>query len=313
MTEKKAIATRDSYGKALKELGDINPRVVVLDADLSGSTKSGVFAKAHPERFFNCGIAESNMMSIAAGLAASGLIPFASTFAMFAAGRPYEQIRNSIGYPHLNVKIVASHGGVSVGEDGASHQCNEDFALMREIPGMTVICPADDVETRAAVKAIAEHDGPVFMRTGRSAVPVVLPEDYHFEIGKAVILREGTDVTIAAVGLCVGAALEAADKLAEEGISAEVINVSTIKPLDEEKILQSVKKTGRIVTAEEHSIIGGLGSAVAECLCENYPAPLFRIGIRDVFGQSGTMKELLHLYKLDGEGIFEQVKTFLNK
>lgn len=313
MTEKKAIATRDSYGKALKELGDINPRVVVLDADLSGSTKSGVFAKAHPERFFNCGIAESNMMSIAAGLAASGLIPFASTFAMFAAGRPYEQIRNSIGYPHLNVKIVASHGGVSVGEDGASHQCNEDFALMREIPGMTVICPADDVETRAAVKAIAEHDGPVFMRTGRSAVPVVLPEDYHFEIGKAVILREGTDVTIAAVGLCVGAALEAADKLAEEGISAEVINVSTIKPLDEETILQSVKKTGRIVTAEEHSIIGGLGSAVAECLCENYPAPLFRIGIRDVFGQSGTMKELLHLYKLDGEGIFEQVKTFLNK
>ena len=313
MTEKKAIATRDSYGKALKELGDINPRVVVLDADLSGSTKSGVFAKAHPERFFNCGIAESNMMSIAAGLAASGLIPFASTFAMFAAGRPYEQIRNSIGYPHLNVKIVASHGGVSVGEDGASHQCNEDFALMREIPGMTVICPADDVETRAAVKAIAEYDGPVFMRTGRSAVPVVLPEDYHFEIGKAVILREGTDVTIAAVGLCVGAALEAADKLAEEGISAEVINVSTIKPLDEEKILQSVKKTGRIVTAEEHSIIGGLGSAVAECLCENYPAPLFRIGIRDVFGQSGTMKELLHLYKLDGEGIFEQVKTFLNK
>lgn len=313
MTEKKAIATRDSYGKALKELGDINPRVVVLDADLSGSTKSGVFAKAHPERFFNCGIAESNMMSIAAGLAASGLIPFASSFAMFAAGRPYEQIRNSIGYPHLNVKIVASHGGVSVGEDGASHQCNEDFALMREIPGMTVICPADDVETRAAVKAIAEYDGPVFMRTGRSAVPVVLPEDYHFEIGKAVILREGTDVTIAAVGLCVGAALEAADKLAEEGISAEVINVSTIKPLDEEKILQSVKKTGRIVTAEEHSIIGGLGSAVAECLCENYPAPLFRIGIRDVFGQSGTMKELLHLYKLDGEGIFEQVKTFLNK
>ncbi len=313
MTEKKAIATRDSYGKALKELGDINPKVVVLDADLSGSTKSGVFAKAHPERFFNCGIAEANMMSIAAGLAASGLIPFASTFAMFAAGRPYEQIRNSIGYPHLNVKIVASHGGVSVGEDGASHQCNEDFALMREIPGMTVICPADDVETRAAVKAIAEYDGPVFMRTGRSAVPVVLPEDYHFEIGKAVILREGTDVTIAAVGLCVGAALEAADKLAEEGISAEVINVSTIKPLDEEKILQSVKKTGRIVTAEEHSIIGGLGSAVAECLCENYPAPLFRIGIRDVFGQSGTMKELLHLYKLDGEGIFEQVKTFLNK
>ncbi len=313
MTEKKAIATRDSYGKALKELGDINPRVVVLDADLSGSTKSGVFAKAHPERFFNCGIAESNMMSIAAGLAASGLIPFASSFAMFAAGRPYEQIRNSIGYPHLNVKIVASHGGVSVGEDGASHQCNEDFALMREIPGMTVICPADDVETRAAVKAIAEYDGPVFMRTGRSPVPVVLPEDYHFEIGKAVILREGTDVTIAAVGLCVGAALEAADKLAEEGISAEVINVSTIKPLDEEKILQSVKKTGRIVTAEEHSIIGGLGSAVAECLCENYPAPLFRIGIRDVFGQSGTMKELLHLYKLDGEGIFEQVKTFLNK
>ncbi len=313
MIEKKAIATRDSYGKALKELGDINPRVVVLDADLSGSTKSGVFAKAHSERFFNCGIAESNMMSIAAGLAASGLIPFASTFAMFAAGRPYEQIRNSIGYPHLNVKIVASHGGVSVGEDGASHQCNEDFALMREIPGMTVICPADDVETRAAVKAIAEYDGPVFMRTGRSAVPVVLPEDYHFEIGKAVILREGTDVTIAAVGLCVGAALEAADKLAEEGISAEVINVSTIKPLDEEKILQSVKKTGRIVTAEEHSIIGGLGSAVAECLCENYPAPLFRIGIRDVFGQSGTMKELLHLYKLDGEGIFEQVKTFLNK
>lgn len=313
MSDVKKIATRESYGNALKELGATNENIVVLDADLANATKTEIFKKAYPNRFFDCGIAEGNMMGIAAGLSTTGLIPFASTFAMFAAGRGYEQIRNSIGYPHLNVKIAATHGGISVGEDGASHQCLEDLALMRTIPGMVVMCPSDDVEARACVKAAVDYVGPVYMRFGRSATPVINPEDYHFEIGKGHVLKEGKDVTIIANGLCVSSALEAAELLKNDGIDAEVINICTIKPLDEELVVQSAKKTGKVVTAEEHSIIGGLGGAVAECLSEKCPTPMYRIGIRDRFGESGPAAELIHKYQLDGEGIYKQVKDFLNK
>ena len=306
-------ATRDAYGKALVELGDINDKVVVLDADLAAATKTGMFKKAHPEKFFDCGIAESNMMGVAAGLAASGYTVFASTFAMFAAGRAYEQVRNSIAYPHLNVKIGATHAGISVGEDGASHQCCEDIALMRAIPGMTVINPADDVEARAAVLAAAEYEGPVYMRFGRLAVPRIFDEDYKFEWGKAVVLNEGTDVTICATGLMVNEAIEAQKILAEQGISAEIINVHTIKPLDAETILKSAAKTGAIVTAEEHSVIGGLGSAVAEAVCENpNPVPVVKLGVNDVFGKSGPAVELLHIYGLDAQNIVEKAKQAIS-
>ncbi|MBQ2973714.1 MAG: transketolase family protein [Clostridia bacterium] len=306
-------ATRDAYGKALVELGDINDKVVVLDADLAAATKTGMFKKAHPDKFFDCGIAESNMMGIAAGLAASGYTVFASTFAMFAAGRAYEQVRNSIAYPHLNVKIGATHAGISVGEDGASHQCCEDIALMRAIPGMTIINPADDVEARAAVLAAAEYEGPVYMRFGRLAVPRIFDEDYKFEWGKAVVLNEGTDVTICATGLMVNEAIEAQKILAEQGISAEVINVHTIKPLDAETILKSAAKTGAIVTAEEHSVIGGLGSAVAEAVCENAnPVPVVKLGVNDVFGKSGPAVELLHIYGLDAQNIVEKAKQAIS-
>lgn len=313
MSDVKKIATRESYGNALKELGATNPNIVVLDADLAGATKTDIFKKAYPDRFFDCGIAEGNMMGIAAGLSTTGLVPFASTFAMFAAGRGYEQIRNSVGYPHLNVKIAATHGGISVGEDGASHQCLEDLALMRVIPGMVVMCPSDDVEARACVKAAAEYVGPVYMRFGRSATPVINPEDYHFEIGKGHVLREGKDVSIIANGLCVASALEAAELLKNDGIDAEVINICTIKPLDEELVVASAKKTGKVVTAEEHSIIGGLGGAVAESLSEKCPTQMLRIGVRDRFGESGPANELIHKYELDGEGIYKQVKAFLTK
>ena len=294
MSEIKKIATRESYGNALAELGAQHENIVVLDADLAGATKTSVFKKAFPERHFDCGIAEANMMDIAAGLATTGLVPFASTFAMFAAGRAYEQVRNSIGYPHLNVKICATHAGISVGEDGATHQCNEDLALMRLIPGMTVICPSDDVEARAAVKAAYEMDGPVYLRFGRLAVPVInTGDDYKFEIGKGIVLREGTDLTIVATGLCVNSALEAAAKLAEEGVSAEVINIHTIKPLDAGLICASAKKTGKVVTVEEHSVIGGLGGAVCEALAGCNPVPVLRIGVQDTFGESGPAVKLL--------------------
>ncbi len=312
MSEVKKVATRESYGNALKELGAENPNVLVLDADLAGATKTGVFKKAYPDRFFDCGIAEGNMVGIAAGLATTGKIPFCSTFAMFAAGRAFEQVRNSVGYPHLNVKIAATHAGISVGEDGATHQCNEDIALMRTIPGMVVLNPADDVEARAAVKAAAEYEGPVYLRFGRLAVPVFNDEaNYKFEIGKGILLREGTDLTIVATGLCVNSALEAAEKLAAEGISAEVINIHTIKPLDEEIILESAKKTGKVVTAEEHSVIGGLGSAVCDVLSEKLPTPVKKIGVYDVFGESGPAVKLLEKYKLDGAGVYEQIKDWL--
>ncbi|MCI9174945.1 MAG: transketolase family protein [Lachnospiraceae bacterium] len=312
MPEVKKLATREGYGKALVELGRKHDNLVVLDADLAEATRTGVFQKEFPDRHIDCGIAESNMMGIAAGLATTGKVPFASSFAMFAVGRAFEQIRNSIGYPHLNVKIGASHAGISVGEDGASHQCNEDIALMRTIPGMTIINPSDAVEAEAAVLAAYELDGPVYLRFGRFAVPVINDHpDYKYEIGKGILLREGTDVTIAATGLCVAASLEAADKLAADGISAEVINIHTIKPLDEEIILNSAKKTGRVVTAEEHSVVGGLGSAVCDCLCEHAPAPVCKIGIYDAFGESGPAAELLVKYGLDGQGIYEKVKGFV--
>ena len=286
MSEVKKIATRESYGKALIELGKADKNVVVLDADLAGATKTDMFKKEFPDRHIDCGIAESNMMGIAAGLAATGKIPFASTFAMFAAGRAYEQIRNSIGYPHLNVKIGATHAGISVGEDGATHQCNEDIALMRTIPGMVVINPADDVEARAAVKAAYAHKGPVYMRFGRLAVPVINDEEnYHFELGKGIVLKEGKDLTIVATGLCVCEALEAAKKLEADGIDAEVINIHTIKPLDEALVTASAVKTGKVVTVEEHSVIGGLGSAVADTLSMNAPTKLLKIGVQDVYGE----------------------------
>ncbi len=311
MSDVKKIATRESYGKALAELGAEYPNLVVLDADLAGATKTGVFKKAFPDRFYDCGIAEGNMMTIAAGLSTTGLIPFASTFAMFAAGRAFEQVRNSIGYPHLNVKIGATHAGISVGEDGASHQCLEDLALMRTIPGMVVMCPADDIEARAAVKAALDYEGPVYLRFGRAAVPVINDEDYKFEIGKGKLFREGSDVTVLANGICVSAAIEAAEMLKADGIDAEVINICTIKPLDEDLILASAKKTGKVVTAEEHSIIGGLGGAVAELLSEKLPTPLCRIGVRDRFGESGPAAELIHKYELDAEGIAKQIKAFM--
>ena len=312
MAEIKKIATRVSYGEALVELGRAHEDLVVLDADLAAATKTGLFQKEFPERHLDCGIAECNMTGIAAGIAATGKVPFVSSFAMFAAGRAFEQVRNSIGYPHLNVKIGATHAGISVGEDGATHQCNEDIALMRTIPGMTIINPADDVEARAAVRAAYEMDGPVYLRFGRLAVPVINDEaDYKFEVGKGVLLREGTDVTIVATGLCVAASLEAAEKLASEGIHAEVINIHTIKPLDEELILRSAGKTGKVVTVEEHSVIGGLGSAVCDCLCEKAPAPVCKIGINDVFGESGPAVKLLEKYGLDGQGIYEKVKKFV--
>ena len=312
MSEVKKIATRESYGNALVELGKLHDDVVVLDADLAGATKTGTFKKAFPERHIDVGIAECDLMGIAAGLAATGKVPFASSFAMFAAGRAYEIVRNSIGYPHLNVKIGATHAGISVGEDGATHQCNEDIALMRTIPGMTVIVPADDVEAKAAVFAAYEHDGPVYLRFGRAAVPVINDNpDYKFEIGKGVVLREGTDVTIAATGLCVSGALEAAEKLAADGISAEVINFHTIKPLDKELLVASAKKTGKVVTAEEHSVIGGLGGAVCEALSELAPTPVLRIGVQDVFGESGPAGQLIAKYGLDGAGIYEKVSAWM--
>ena len=314
MPEVKKIATRDSYGNALVELGKDHDNLVVLDADLAAATKTGVFKKEFPDRHIDCGIAECNMMGIAAGVAATGKVPFVSSFAMFAAGRAFEQVRNSVGYPHLNVKIGATHAGISVGEDGATHQCNEDIALMRTIPGMTVINPSDDVEAKAAVKAAYEMEGPVYLRFGRLAVPVINDgADYKFEVGKGVLLKEGNDVTIVATGLCVGAALEAAEKLAADGISAEVINIHTIKPLDEEMILNSVKKTGKVVTAEEHSVIGGLGSAVCDCLSEKMPAPVCKIGVNDVYGESGPAVKLLEKYGLDAQGIYEKVKAFATK
>ena len=311
MSDVKKIATRESYGNALAELGAEHKDVVVLDADLAAATKTGVFKKAFPERFIDCGIAESNMMGVAAGLAAAGLVPFASSFAMFAAGRAFEQVRNSIGYPHLNVKIGATHAGISVGEDGATHQCNEDIALMRTIPGMVVISPADDVEAKAAVKAAYEHQGPVYLRFGRLAVPVINDRpDYKFELGKGVVLREGKDLTIIATGLPVSSCLEAAEKLAADGIDAKVINIHTIKPLDEELVVAAAKETGKVVTVEEHSVIGGLGSAVCDVLAEKAPTKVMKIGINDTFGESGPAVELLKKYGLDTDSIYEKIKEF---
>ncbi len=310
--ENKKIATRESYGKALVELGKKHEDLVVLDADLAEATKTGIFKEAFPERHIDCGIAECNMVGIAAGLATTGKVPFASSFAMFAAGRAFEQVRNSVGYPHLNVKIAATHAGISVGEDGATHQCNEDIALMRTIPGMVVINPSDDVEARAAVEAAYEHEGPVYLRFGRLAVPVIndIP-DYKFEIGKGVVLRDGKDLTIVATGLCVSEALGAAEALAAEGIDAAVINIHTIKPIDEELLCEYARKTGKVVTVEEHSIIGGLGGAVCEALSEKCPVPVKRIGIRDCFGESGPAAELIHKYGIDAEGITAQIKEWL--
>ena len=312
MSEVKKIATRESYGHALVELGKEHEEVVVLDADLAEATKTGIFKKEFPERHIDCGIAECNMMGIAAGLAATGKVPFASSFAMFAAGRAFEQIRNSIGYPHLNVKIGATHAGISVGEDGATHQCNEDIALMRTIPGMVVINPSDDVEARAAVKAAYEHQGPVYLRFGRLAVPVINDRpDYKFEIGKGVVLKEGTDLTIVATGLCVNESLMAAAKLEEEGVHAQVINIHTIKPIDADLIAEAAKKTGKIVTVEEHSVIGGLGSAVCDVLCEREPVKVLKIGMNDVFGESGPAVKLLEKYGLDAAGIYAKIKAWL--
>lgn len=308
MSEIIKTATRDAYGKTLVELGDTDKKIIVLDADLAAATKTGMFKKAHPEKFVDCGIAEGNMMGVAAGLAASGYTVFASSFAMFAAGRAFEQVRNSIGYPHLNVKIGATHAGISVGEDGASHQCCEDIGLMRTIPEMVILNPADDIEARACVLAAAEHDGPVYMRFGRLAVPRVFDENYKFEIGKGNILKEGTDVTVIATGLMVNEALMAAEKLADEGISARVVNMATIKPIDRDIIIDSAKKTGVIVTAEEHNIIGGLGSAVAEVVCETVPVPVLRVGVNDVFGKSGPAVELLHQFGLDADNIAVKAK-----
>lgn len=312
MSEVKKIATRESYGNALVELGREHDDLIVLDADLAGATKTGVFKKEFPDRHIDCGIAEANMTGIAAGLATCGKVPFVSSFAMFAAGRAFEQVRNSVGYPHLNVKIGATHAGISVGEDGATHQCNEDLALMRTIPGMVVINPCDDVEARAAVKAAYEYVGPVYMRFGRLAIPVINdPKTYRFEIGKGIVLREGRDVTIVATGLCVSQALEAAAGLEADGIQAEVINIHTIKPLDEELVLASAQKTGKVVTVEEHSVIGGLGSAVCDLLSEKAPTRVLKIGINDVFGESGPAKELIAKYGLDAEGIRRKVKDFV--
>lgn len=310
--ETKKIATRESYGNALAELGAKYPDVVVLDADLAAATKTGIFKKAFPDRHIDCGIAECNMMGIAAGLAATGKIPFASSFAMFAAGRAFEQVRNAVGYPKLNVKIGATHAGISVGEDGATHQCNEDIALMRTIPGMVVINPADDVEAKAAVEAAIKHQGPVYLRFGRLAVPVLNdPSDYKFELGKGVVLREGKDITLVATGLCVSETLEAAEQLAKDGIDAKVINIHTIKPIDEDLIVASAKETGKVVTIEEHSIIGGLGSAVCDVLSAKAPTKVLKIGIEDTYGESGPAVELIKKYGLDSEGIYKKVKSFV--
>lgn len=313
MTETKKIATRDSYGNALKELGETANNLVVLDADLAGATKTGIFQNAYPDRHFDFGIAEANMINAAAGLSTMGLVPFASTFAMFAAGRAYEQVRNTIGYPHLNVKIGATHGGISVGEDGASHQCCEDFALMRTIPGMTVMCPSDDIEARAMVKAAYEFEGPVYMRFGRAATPVFHEENYQFQIGKGEILKNGTDIAIIATGIMVPEAIDAAKTLAVEGISALLINMPTIKPLDEALVLEAAKTCGKIITVEEHSIIGGLGEAVSSLLSEILPTPVKRIGVNDEFGHSGPAAELLKSFGLCSEHIVEEVRKMFKK
>lgn len=312
MSDIKKIATRESYGNALVELGKEYDDFVVLDADLAGATKTGTFKKAFPERHIDCGIAEGNMMSVAAGIATTGRKVFASSFAMFAAGRAFEQVRNSIAYPHLNVKIGATHGGISVGEDGATHQCLEDIALMRVLPGMTVINPADDVEAKAAVRAAYLHDGPVYMRFGRMAVPVINDAaTYEFKLGKGVVLREGYDVTIIATGIEVNEALLAADRLASDGISAKVINIHTIKPIDEELIISAARQTGKLVTVEEHSVIGGLGSAVCDAVSGAAPVKVLKIGINDEFGKSGPAKDLISLYGLDAESIYKKVKAFV--
>ena len=310
MAEMKKVATRDSYGKALKELGAIHENLVVLDADLAGATKTSVFQKAFPDRHFDCGIAEADMLCAAAGLSTTGLVPFASSFAMFAAGRAFEQVRNSVGYPHLNVKIGATHGGISVGEDGASHQCCEDFALMRSIPGMTVICPADDVEAKAAVKAAYEYEGPVYLRFGRLALPVFHDESYEFVIGKGEVLRDGKDVAIIANGLMTYEAIKAGEELAEAGIDAMIINMPTIKPLDEELVIAAAKKCGKVITCEEHSVIGGLGEAVCSCLSENYPVPVKRIGVNDEFGHSGPAVQVLEQVGLCASNILKVAKEF---
>ena len=311
-TNVKKIATRESYGNALKELAEEFPNLVVLDADLAAATKTSVFRKAYPDRHIDCGIAESNMMGVAAGLSLVGKIPFVSSFAMFAAGRAFEQVRNSVGYPHLNVKIGATHAGITVGEDGATHQCNEDIALMRTIPGMVVMCPADDVEAKAAVRAALEHEGPVYIRFGRAAVPGINDRpDYAFAIGKGSILREGSDVTIVATGICVDSALGAAGLLEAEGISAEVVSICTIKPLDEDIVINSAKKTGRVVTVEEHSVIGGLGSAVCDALSASHPTRVKKLGMQDVFGESGSAAALVQKYGLDAEGVYRSVKEFM--
>ncbi len=312
MSDVKRIATREGYGNALAELGAEHENLIVLDADLAGSTKTGVFRKAFPERHINCGIAEGNMMSVAAGLAATGKVVFASSFAMFASGRAYEQIRNSIGYPHLNVKIGATHAGISVGEDGATHQCNEDMALMRTIPGMVIINPSDDVEARAAVRAAYEYEGPVYLRFGRLAVPVINDHaDYRFQIGKGVVLREGKDVTIFATGLEVAEVMEAVKLLEADGIDAKVVNIHTIKPIDRELVVSAAKETGKVVTVEEHSVIGGLGSAVCDVLSEEAPTKVLKIGVNDVYGESGPALELIKKYGLDAESIYKKVKAFV--
>ena len=313
MENVKKIATRESYGNALAELGDKYENLYVFDADLAAATKTCIFQKKFPDRFFDCGIAEANMMGVAAGMAATGKIPFVSSFAMFAAGRAFEQVRNSIGYPHLNVKIGATHAGISVGEDGATHQCNEDIALMRTIPGMVIINPADDTEARAAVKAAIEYTGPVYMRLGRLAVPVFNdPENYSFEIGKGIKLREGKDITIVATGLMVYEAVQAAKILADEGIEADVINIHTIKPIDKDIIINSAKNTGLVITVEEHSVIGGLGEAVCDVLSENYPTRVIKIGVNDEFGYSGPAVELLKKFGLSSDNIVKTVKEALN-
>ncbi len=313
MADVKKMATREGYGKGLVALGAEHDDIVVLDADLAGSTKTGMFAKAYPDRHFNCGIAEANMISVAAGLAASGFTPFASSFAMFASGRAYEQIRNSVGYPALNVKVGATHGGLSVGEDGASHQCCEDFALMRSIPGMVVICPADGVEAEAATKAAYEYQGPVYLRFGRLAVPVFHEEGFEFQIGKGEVMRDGTDIAIIANGLMVYEAIQAGEELAKQGINARIINMSTVKPLDEELVLKAAKECGKIITCEEHSVIGGLGEAVCSFLSENYPTPVRRIGVNDEFGCSGPAYEVLEKYGLCASNIVKVTKEFLGK
>ena len=310
MADIKKLATREGYGRALLTLGEKHSDVVVLDADLAGATKTGVFAKAYPDRHFNCGIAEGNMMCVAAGLATTGLVPFASSFAMFAAGRAFEQVRNSIGYPHLNVKIGATHGGISVGEDGASHQCCEDFALMRSIPGMTIICPADAEEAYAATLAAYEHSGPVYLRFGRLAIPDFHEAGFHFQIGKGEVLREGSDVAIIANGLLVYEAIQAGQLLASQGINAMIINMATVKPLDEELVLAAAAKCGKVITCEEHSIVGGLGEAVCSLLCEKLPTPVRRIGVNDVFGHSGPAAALLKEYGLSAEHIAEVAADF---